>query len=127
MTAMGQGVPGGRGWVRNRVLGLLVIGAIGAALSLAFVTVAPNRLVSGSAVALQSLMVAAPWGLWAAAAVLVIAVFVQATRLIQVAVALAAALLFAGGPQIGGLAGAGPGVAGRRLLADAVDGLAGVC
>ncbi|NDG42662.1 MAG: hypothetical protein EBY28_25785, partial [Betaproteobacteria bacterium] len=99
---MGQGLPGGRGWVRNRVLGLLVIGAIGAALSLSFVTVAPNRLVSGAAVALQSLMVAVPWDLWAAAAVLVIAVFVPATQLTQVAVALAAALLFAG---LAGLAG----------------------
>ena len=102
MTAVGQGVPGGRRWVRNRVLGLLVIGAIGAALSLAFVTVAPNRLVSGSAVPLQSLMVAAPWGLWAAATVLVVAVFMPATQLTQVAVALAAALLFAG---LAGLAG----------------------
>ena len=92
--AMGQG---GRGWawVRNRVLCMLVLAALSAAVGLAFVTVAPNRLVSGTAVPLQALMGLAPWGWWALPAILLAAVFVPATRLTQAVVALTAALLLA--------------------------------
>ena len=90
--AMGQG---GRGWalVRSRVLCMLVLAALSAAVGLAFVTVAPNRLVSGTAVPLQALMGLAPWGWWALPAILLAAVFVPPTRLTQAVVALTAALL----------------------------------
>ena len=90
--AMGQG---GRGWawVRNRVLCMLVLAALCAAVGLAFVTVAPNRLVSGTAVPLQALMGLAPWGWWALPAILLAAVFMPPTRLTQTLVALTAALL----------------------------------
>ena len=82
--------------VRNRVLAVLVVAALCAAFGLAFVTVAPNRLVSGTAVPQHGLMVAAPWAMWAAAAVLVAAVFVPTSRLVHVAVLIAATLMLAG-------------------------------
>ena len=94
MAALAKG-QGGRGWawVRNRVLCMLVLAALCAAVGLAFVTVAPNRLVSGTAVPLQALMGLAPWGWWALPAILLAAVFMPPTRLTQTLVALTAALL----------------------------------
>ena len=81
--------------VRNRVLAVLLVAALCAAFGLAFVTVAPNRLVSGTAVLLHGLMVAAPWAMWSAAAVLVGAVFVPPTRVVHAAVLVAATLMLA--------------------------------
>ena len=94
MNAAAQG-----GWrgvrVRNRVLCLLVVGASCALLSLGFLTVAPNRLISGSPVPVQALMVAEPWSLCWAAAVLAAAVLMPVNAATQGLVALAAALLLA--------------------------------
>ena len=94
MNAAAQG-----GWrgvrVRNRVLCLLVVGASCALLSLGFLTVAPNRLISGSPVPVQALMVAVPWSLCWAAAVLAAAVLMPVNAATQGLVALAAALLLA--------------------------------
>ena len=95
MIAAGQGAWRGVR-VRNRVLCLLVAGASCALLSLGFLTVAPNRLVSGSPVPLQALMVAVPWSLCLAAAVLAAAVLMPVTAATQALVALVAALLLAG-------------------------------
>lgn len=81
--------------VRNRVLCLLVVGASCALLSLGFLTVAPNRLISGSPVPVQALMVAVPWSLCWAAAVLAAAVLMPVNAATQGLVALAAALLLA--------------------------------
>ena len=50
--------------VRNRVLLVLVLAALPAALGLAFVSVAPNRLVSGSGVPLYGLTSAGRHALW---------------------------------------------------------------
>ncbi len=84
------------GVVRNRVLLTLLLGALAAALGPAFVSVAPNRLVSGVGVALAELIVG-PW-VWLAAPafVLCMAVFLPPTRATQALVALAATLLLAG-------------------------------
>lgn len=60
--------------VHNRVLLVLVLGAVAAATGLAFVTVAPNRLVSGTGVSLWELAVAGPTGLWLAAVVIGVAI-----------------------------------------------------
>ena len=87
----------------NRVLLALVIAAAAAAGSLAFVTVAPNRLVTGTAISLAQ--VAAPWRglLIVPAAMLVLCVFVPQRRRTHVTVAVAATLLLSG---FGWLAGA---------------------
>jgi osmoprotectant transport system permease protein len=82
--------------VRNRVLLTLVLAAIAAALGLAFVSVAPNRLVSGNGVPLRALMASGGHLLWLPAALLVLAVFVPATRWTHAMVAVAASLLLAG-------------------------------
>jgi len=82
--------------VRNRVLLVLVILALAAAWGLAFLTVAPNRLVSGTAIPLAQ--VAEPWRalLLVPAAILVLAVFLPQRRGTHAAVAVAATLLLLG-------------------------------
>jgi osmoprotectant transport system permease protein len=81
--------------VGNRVLLLLVAVAVPAVLWLAFVRIAPNRLVSGQAVALFEL--ASPWrhALWLPAAVLVVAVFMRSSHALHAAVVAAAAFALA--------------------------------
>jgi len=82
--------------VRNRVLSVLVLAGVAVAFALPFVSVAPNRLVSGSGVALQALTTAGgPW-LWLPALILALMVFVPTTRTSHAVVAVAAALLLAG-------------------------------
>ena len=82
--------------VRNRVLAVLVILAIVAAWGLAFLTVAPNRLVSGTAIPLSQ--VSEPWRavLLVPSLVLLLAVFLPQRRNTHAAVAVAATLLLFG-------------------------------
>jgi osmoprotectant transport system permease protein len=79
----------------NRVLLLLMAVAVPAVLWLAFVRIAPNRLVSGQAVTLLEL--ASPWrhALWLPAAVLLLAAFMRPSRALHAAVVAAAALALA--------------------------------
>jgi osmoprotectant transport system permease protein len=81
--------------VGNRVLLLLVAVAVPAALWLAFVRIAPNRLVSGQAVTLFEL--ASPWrhALWLPAAVLLVAAFMRSSRALHAVVVAAAAFALA--------------------------------
>jgi osmoprotectant transport system permease protein len=99
--ATGQG---GRrfAWVRNRVLFVLVLAALGAAVGLAFVSVAPNRLLSGTGVALSGLLVGWRLALLGPALVLGAAVFMPSARATHAAVALAATLLLAGWVALAG-------------------------
>lgn len=93
-----------RGLVRNRVLLLLVATGIAAASGLAFLTYAPNRLLSGTGISLAQVVNAADgrFTAFALVATLVPAlllgagVFVRPTRATQLCVALTAAWLLAG-------------------------------
>ena len=82
--------------VKNRVLLVLVIGALWAAWSLAFVTVAPNRLLSGTAIPLAQVVL--PWRAWLLlpAAVLALGVILPQRPYTHLAVVVAASLLLAG-------------------------------
>jgi osmoprotectant transport system permease protein len=82
--------------VRLRVLLVLLLAALPAVLWLAFVSVAPNRLVSGAGVSLVELMGGLRHALWLPVALLVAAVFAPASRAVHAAVAVATALLLAG-------------------------------
>ena len=84
------------GPVHNRVLLLLVLLAALAAWSLAFLTVAPNRLVSGTGVRLADLMHGGRWALLLPATVCVAAAFAPSTRRTHATAAFAAALALAG-------------------------------
>jgi osmoprotectant transport system permease protein len=90
--------PGARGdaIVRNRVLLVLVLTAIAVAVGLPFVSVAPNRLVSGVGVPLRALTADGGGPMWLPAALLVGAVFAPATRLTHALVAISASLLLTG-------------------------------
>jgi osmoprotectant transport system permease protein len=79
--------------VRNRVLLLLVLAALPALLGLAFVSVAPNRLVSGTGVPLHALANAGRYALWLPVAVLMLAALARPTRSVHLGVAAAAAVL----------------------------------
>lgn len=91
-------VLGGRGavWVHNRVLAVLLLGGVATALGLAFLSVAPNRLVSGTGLGLGTLLGPAEGVLGLPLAGLVLAVLVPPSRAIHAAVVFAAALLLAG-------------------------------
>jgi osmoprotectant transport system permease protein len=86
-------------WVKNRVLAVLVLAGLGAALGLSFLTHAPNRLAAGSGISLAQLAsdtAASPIGSWLAllpALLLVAAIFMRPARSTQVLVCLAATLL----------------------------------
>jgi osmoprotectant transport system permease protein len=81
--------------VRNRVLLLLVAAAVPAVLALAFVRVAPNRLVSGEAVSVLTLTSPLRHTLWLPALALAVAAFAPPRRGVHIAAAIAAALLLA--------------------------------
>ncbi len=83
-------------FIRNRVLCVLVLAALAAALGMAFVSVAPNRLVSGSGVPLYRLTASGAALLWLPATLLVLGVVAPATRMTHTAVAMTASLLLAG-------------------------------
>ena len=82
--------------VRNRVLLLLVAAGTAVVLTLPLVSVAPNRLVSGTGVLLQGLGVDGLLWLGPPAVLLVLAVFVPATRLWQLVVAVSSVWLLTG-------------------------------
>lgn len=93
------------GLVKNRVLAVLVLAGLGAALGLPFLMHAPNRLVSGTGIALAQVVSGAAggrigaWLEWLAllpALLLAAAVFMRPTRGTQIAVCLAATLLLTG-------------------------------
>lgn len=89
--------------VQQPVLALLVAALILVLLGLPFLSVAPNRLVSGQAVPLAALLFGAWWGLLVPVVLLAAAVWVPSQHALQVAVALAAAALLVG---LAALAGA---------------------
>jgi osmoprotectant transport system permease protein len=91
MTQSASGAP----IVRNRVLLVIVLAALPAALGLAFISVAPNRLVSGTGVPLHGLTSAGRHALWLPAVLLVLAAFTPPARWLHGVVAVAAALLLA--------------------------------
>ena len=82
--------------VHNRVLLVLLLAAVAAVLGLAFISVAPNRLVSGRGVPLFGLMSDARHGLWLPALALGGAVFVAPRAALHAAVTLVASLTLAG-------------------------------
>lgn len=82
--------------VRNRVLLAIVLVALPAAAGMAFVSVAPNRLVSGQGLPLHALTGAGRHALWLPAALMTAAAFAPASRWLHGGVAVAAALLLAG-------------------------------
>jgi osmoprotectant transport system permease protein len=90
--ALGQG----SAVVRNRALLVLVLAAGAVALGLPFVSVAPNRLVTGIRMPLWGLAAGGILWLWLPAVLLVGAVFAPATRLTHALVAASASLLLAG-------------------------------
>ncbi len=81
--------------VHNRVLLAIVLAALVAAFGLAFVSVAPNRLVSGHGVPLYGLMSVGRHALALPAAMLLLAAFVPPARWLHVAATVAAGLLLA--------------------------------
>jgi len=80
----------------NRVLLVLAVGALAAASGLAFLTVAPNRLVTGTAISLAQ--ISGAWGslLLVPATVLVVGIFLPQRQRTHAAVAIAATLLLFG-------------------------------
>lgn len=82
--------------VHHRVLLVLVLAAVPAVWAWGFVSIAPNRLVSGSGVPLTTLAHEGRWALGVPFAVLLLAVFAPPLRWVYGAVAFAAALLLAG-------------------------------
>lgn len=81
--------------VRNRVLLAIVLAGWLAAVGMAFVSVAANRLVSGNGVPLPALMSAGRHALWLPAALLTMAAFMPSSRGVHSVVAVTAALLLA--------------------------------
>ena len=88
--------------VRNRVLLVLWLAALVAALVLAFVSVAPNRLTTGVGVPLHHLVSGGVGWPWLPALLLLVAAFAPASRWNHAGVAITASLLLA---ALGGLAG----------------------
>lgn len=82
--------------VRNRVLLLIVLASLLAVTGLAIVSVAPNRLMSGTAVPLYALTGAGRHALWLPAVALLLAAFAPPAHWVHVGVVVAAALLLGG-------------------------------
>ena len=89
--------------IHNRVLAVLLVTGLGAALGLAFLTLAPNRLVSGTGLGLRDLPLSPQGWLALPLAGLVLALFVPPSRVTYSAVLVSATLLLTG---LVGLAGA---------------------
>ena len=87
------GVNAARPVVRNRVLAVLVIGGLAAGLLLAFLTQAPNRLVTGTGVRLAELLDLRRAPLLLPVLGLVAAVFARPTRRLHAVAAVCAAVL----------------------------------
>jgi osmoprotectant transport system permease protein len=84
------------------VLWLLVLAALPALLGLAFVSVAPNRLVSGTGVPLHALASAGRHALWLPVLMLMLAAIAPPARWVHVGAAAAAALLLDGSLWLAG-------------------------
>ncbi len=82
--------------VRNRVLLVIVLVSLLAVTGLAIVSVAPNRLMSGTGVPLYALTSAGRHALWLPAVALLLAAFAPPARWVHAGVAVAAALLLGG-------------------------------
>ena len=82
--------------VANRVLLVLVAGGVLAGCGLAFLTTAPNRLVTGTGIRLETLLTGWRFTLLLPAAVLALGVFLSQVRRTHVITTIAAALLLAG-------------------------------
>ncbi|WP_448187959.1 ABC transporter permease [Azospirillum sp. sgz301742] len=88
--------------IRNRVVLLLALAVLAAALMLPFLSYAPNRLLSGRGIMLSAAL-AWPWGLaLLPGAVLLAAPFLPPTRSVLWAIAVAAILLTAGLVELAG-------------------------
>ena len=89
-------------WVKNRVLAVLVLAGVMAALGLPFLTHAPNRLVSGTSISLAQLIsdtAARPMDIWPAllpGLLLIAAIFMRPARGTQSIVYVAATLFLTG-------------------------------
>ncbi len=98
------------GGVRNRVLAVLVLGGIAAAFGLAFLSVAPNRLVSGTGLPLAEVITGIRSVDWAwlvvPAFVLCMAVFLPSSQPTHALVVLAATALLTGLAALAGAAAA---------------------
>jgi len=99
-------------FVRNRVLLVLVVGGLLAGTGLAFLTTAPNRLVTGAGIRLESCLAGWRILLLLPAAVLMLGAFVRAARRTHVVMAIAAtalltALVWLAGDEASRLAQAG--------------------
>jgi osmoprotectant transport system permease protein len=79
--------------IHNRVLLAIVLAALLAAFTMAFVSVAPNRLVSGNGVLLRGLLSAGRQALWLPAGLLLLAAFMPPSRWLHGTVAVTAAVL----------------------------------
>lgn len=79
------------GWIRNRVLFSLIVIGLWVAFGMAFLTQAPNRLVSGVGIPLGELLTGARWWVLLPAAILAAAVLLPAARATHWLVVLAAA------------------------------------
>jgi osmoprotectant transport system permease protein len=89
--------------IHNRVLAVLLLAGLAAAFGLAFLTQAPNRLVSGTGIRLSEVLAAPQLPLLLLAVlVLLAAVFVPPSRRWHSATALAAAALLVGGVALAG-------------------------
>ena len=89
-------------FIGNRVLLVLVVGGILAGSSLAFLTTAPNRLVTGTGIRLDALLTGWRTALLLPAAVLVLGVFLPQVRRTHLVTAIAATLLLAGWVALAG-------------------------
>lgn len=83
-------------FVANRVLLVLVAGGVLAGCALAFLTTAPNRLVTGTGIRLDTLLTGWRLSLLLPAAVLALGIFLSQVRRTHVITTIAAALLLAG-------------------------------
>lgn len=92
--------------VSNRVLLVIVLAALMAALGLAFISVAPNRLMSGVGVSLPMLTVVGRHALWLPWLVLVWAAFAPPSPWVHAAVIIAAAAALSGLLWVAGSAAA---------------------
>jgi osmoprotectant transport system permease protein len=108
--------------VKNRVLLVLVIGALLAAWTLAFLTVAPNRLLSGTAIPLAQVVLSWRGWLILPAAVLVLGIILPQRPYTHLAVAVAASLLLMGFAWLAGAYAAGVAQTGSATSRTALGG-----
>src|SRR4051812_20726603 len=91
-----KNAPGSVKFIANRVQLVLVAGVVIAGCGLAFLTTAPNRLVTGTGIRLDTLLTGWRLSLLLPAAVLALGIFLPQVRRTHVITTIAAALLLAG-------------------------------